>query len=274
MSYPVNLSDSEAFAVFYHNIFEYPLTLSELIRWTPKKSYKIKSKINFKNGFYYIKHKDTFVYERNLRKRISQRKILIAKKAAKVLSIIPVIRMVGISGSLAMNNAKKGSDIDLIIITKQGELWTARILTYFLLKITGFLVRKPKSSEEKDKLCLNIWLDESTLLWPKKQRNIYTAHEILQIIPILNKKKMFESFLSENKWAFKYWPNAQKIRMQNSYKYTKQRTFNIINYLAFWLQYSYLKPKMTREEVGISKAIFHPRDISKEILKKIYLTAK
>ena len=57
-----------------------------------------------------------------------------------------------------------------------------------------------------------MWLDESDMVWQRKDRNIYTAHEIAQIVPLINKDKTYEKFLSHNRWILDFWPNAVKIR--------------------------------------------------------------
>lgn len=271
----LQLTPEEIFSVYYHNFFDYPLNFSEIVRWKAGDIPNSYVEIDYKNGFYFIKGREGLIYKRILRERISQKKILIAQKASKLISSISTVKMIGITGSLAMGNATKESDIDLMIITKKGKLWTTRIVVYFLLKISGFSVRKPGEANQKNKLCLNIWLDESDMAWSIKVRNVYTAHEILQTIPIVNRGKTYENFIFKNKWALKYWPNAQKIKkLKDSSKYTKLRNLNIIDKFAYNLQFMYLKPKLTKETVSITKAVFHPRDLSKEMLKKIYLTQK
>lgn len=271
----LKLSAEESFSVFYHDLFEYPLTFSEIIRWTLKKSPNKLIDVKYKNGYYFLENRECLIYKRTLRKRISRKKTSIAKKACQVISLLPSIKFVGITGSLAMNNAKRDSDIDFIIITKKGKLWSTRLLVYFLLKIAGYPVRVPGKPDERDKLCLNMWLDESSLIWPSNKRNLYTAHEILQIVPLLNRGKTSELFLYKNKWALNYWPNAQKIKnINNSSKYTKLRNLSLLESILFKLQFLYLKPKLTKESVSISKGIFHPKDLGKEILEKMHLTEK
>ena len=92
-------------------------------------------------------------------------------------------------------NNLKNSDIDLLIITRKNMLWTTRALVYGVLKVMGYQLRKPEQKSEKDKLCLNMWLDETSLVWDRKDRNIYTGHEIAQIVPLINKKNIYEKFL-------------------------------------------------------------------------------
>lgn len=274
-SFAMNLSEKDltqkdVFSVFYHNIFEYPLTHSELIRWTPNNPPKKQIKVEYKEGFYFVSGKEGLIYKREVRKRHSQKKKKIAEKASKIMSHIPFIKMVGISGSVAMNNATKDSDIDLIVITKQGRLWTCRFITYLLLNLLGFHLRIPRNTTQKDRLCLNIWLDENNLAWKKRERNFYTAHEILQVKPLVNKDNAYERWLLKNSWVFKFWPNAVDKRLVNNINTTYMKLYNsnLFENIVYRIQLSYMKAKITREITKPGYAIFHPQDLSKKIVKK------
>lgn len=263
-----SLTKEEKFSVYYHNAFNFPLTFPELLKWTAKNPPEIKGKIGYKNGFYYIKGRERIIYKRITKNRYSKTKIDMAKKASGLISLLPGIRMVGLTGSLAMDNADMGSDIDLLIITKRGHLWSTRFLTYLLLKIANFNLRKPGSPAENDKLCLNMWLDESDLVWPKKDRNFYTAHEILQIVPLSDKNSTYNLFLTKNKWTLDFWPNAVDIKRHDSTLYTKLNKLSLIEKILFKAQFLYMRSKITREVVTPTRAIFHPNDLSGKITKK------
>lgn len=273
------LNEFEKFSVYYHNLFDYPLNFSELLRWTPgvlpQKSIN-DCDVAIQGNYFSLKGSEGLIYQRALRERISRKKMLIAKRSAKLLSVIPWVKVVAVSGSLAMQNAEKGSDIDLLLITSKDRLWTTRILSYLLLKVSGTKLRKPNDSNEKDKLCLNIWLDETDLPWKKKERNIYTAHEIAQLIPLVNKNKVFEKFLYQNRWITKYWPNGVRIkrkieeeRVSIPNKSFLNPIFNIFEKFCYKLQYQYMKPKITTEVISLKHAIFHPNNLSKRVLNKL-----
>lgn len=264
-------TDEEKFSVYYHDLFDYPLSFSDLIKWSSNKTLHDYSdqKINVvhKNGFYFLEGREGLVYKRLLRKRISLKKGKIAKKAAKLLSIIPGIKMIAQTGSLAMENSSEESDIDLMIITKRGFLWTTRLFAYFIIRLFGIRVRNPGVGDQKNKLCLNIWLDEADLSWPKKNRNIYTAHEIAQATPLVNKNKTYEIFLSQNKWILSYWPKA--VRIKNLKSTCSTGRINLVEKLAFKLQYLYMKNKISEETITTTRALFHPRDWAKIIMNRL-----
>lgn len=256
-------------SVAYHGIFGYPLRIGELQRWLAGK--KVRNNklrmgdIQTKNGFIFTRGQSENVYKRLMNEKFSKPKLKIAKKASKLLKTIPSIKMVAVTGSLAMANAREDSDIDLMIVTSKGTLWTTRLLSYLLLWLGGFKVRRKGESYEKDKLCLNIWVDETNLSWARK--NVFIAHEIFQTLPLIDKNGLYEKFVADNRWVFDYWPNAKRKTKTN-----KEKDFGVlilpfllIEPLAFWVQYLRMRNKVTRELITPSKALFHPVDWSRVV---------
>lgn len=263
-------------SLIYHDLFGFPLTAGELIKWQVGDGVNLKDwqgkKIKSKAGFYFLAGNEGLVFKRLLKKRISRRKMRTAKKAAKVLGLLPTVKMIAATGALAMENAGSEADIDLLIITQKQTLWTTRFLAYFILGLSGFALRRPKDKKQQDKLCLNMWLDEAALAWPARDRNIYTAHEICQIKPLLNKNKTYEKFLAKNYWVRGFWPNAirvqsTKCKVQRKILGTKDCVpFTWLEKFVFKMQYLYMKSKITREVISPHKAIFHPNDWGKVVL--------
>lgn len=263
-----SLTSDNIFSLIYHHLFEYPLTRLELIKWQPgKKLNKLKiPKISYgyTNGFYYLKSNKGFVFSRIVRKRNSLKKIQIAREVSKLLKRIPFIKMVAITGSLSMFNAKDSSDIDLIVVTKKGRLWTTRLLSILLLVLHGFKVRRWGDKNEENKICINMWMDETNLTWPENNRNFYTAHEIAQIMPLFDKQKTYQMILNKNLWLKDYWPNSVKIEKNKKYhKYVKPNQVESLVELFFYKsQRFYMKNKRTKEVISSNRAIFHPIDRS------------
>lgn len=248
----------------YHEIFGFPLTKAELVKWKTNfgKASARSKKIVVKNGFYVFVGSDGLVLQRRLREKNSREKMKIAKRAALILAKIPTVKMVGVTGSLAMMNATHESDIDLMVVTSGDTLWITRLLSIILLRVTGYALRRSNDRNEKDKLCFNIWMDERDLKITK--RNIYIAHELAQIVPLVNKNKRYERLLGENRWILKFWPNAVKIQKQKEHLRSGSRT-PVFETLAFKVQYQFMKKKITREIVTPTRAFFHPFDWSRYV---------
>jgi hypothetical protein len=81
---------------------------------------------------------------------------------------------------------------------------------------------------------------------------------LAQIVPLVNKDQAYEKLLFKNKWILKFWPNAVRISSLKFKNFSSKG--NLIEKLAYKLQYYYMKKKMTREVVTPTRAFFHPQD--------------
>lgn len=252
------MTSSEKIAIIYHELFNYTLSKDELKKWTAGS--KLVLKRHSKQSFRVNKVQKI--------DEINIAKMRIAKDASSVLQKVPTVLFVGITGSLAMNNAKKESDIDLMVITQHQTLWLTRLFVMAILFLSGFKLRRAGIKDEQDKLCLNYWIDESALKWEGPQ-NAYIAHEIAQVIPLVNKKNIYEQWITKNKWIYAYWPYAihrENKKKKQSQKSTMSSLLYPLNVLVFLIQKGYMSSKITRETVTLSKAHFHPYDWGQKVL--------
>jgi hypothetical protein len=201
----------------YADLFDYPLSEQEIFKFLisdqPVAHTKVQNtlskslrKIILKNGFYCLKGREKLIILRKKRQKWSQEKVKIAQKLAKWLRLIPWIKMVGVTGALAMNNAQKDDDIDFLIVTAKNRLWLTRLLTVFLVSLLAKR-RQPGDTKVKDKICLNMFLDEAHLRVPKKEQDLFSAHEVCQLKPILDKDQSYQRFINLNQWVMRFLPN-------------------------------------------------------------------
>ncbi|MCL4354264.1 hypothetical protein M1349_02205 [Patescibacteria group bacterium] len=266
--------------LLYSDIFDYPLTKEEIWNYLIsdkkilKKDFLLKLKnektVEQKDGFYFIKNRENIIEIRKKRQKISIEKIKKAKKIIPLLSLFPTVRMIGISGSLALENCEEDEDIDLFVITETGSLWVTRFLLVVSLKLFG-LYREKKSKIVKDKFCLNMLISKNCLKLSKSRQNLFSAHEIAQVLPIVSKGSSYRDFIAENLWVKNYLPNF-KIRKSFIEKKEKNLTLikilKIFNSILFRLQFEIMKRNITKEEVGIELAAFHPEDQSIRTIKE------
>lgn len=276
----------------YHNLFDYALTSEEIWRLLivnekrktqnaklqrKAQNYLVKVKrIERKNGFYFLKGRERIIRVRKRREKFSRRKIEIAKKVVKWLGLIPTIKMIGVTGAVAVGNAKKNDDIDLLLVTASERLWLTRILAVLFIEVLGKR-RRPTDKKVADKICLNIFLDENHLEMPKEKQNLFVAHEIVQMKPLFDRGGIYERFLRENKWVKKHLVNAfesqkSKVKMQNhksiySLYFLLLYLLELLEKFAYRLQLKHMRSKMTKEQVGLHFAFFHPQDVSGRVLK-------
>lgn len=293
---PQPLPPSSKASLLYHSLFDYPLKKSELNQWKldlKRSKFSVVKITNLKfqitNHYYHLSGEHKSVATRKLRSKYAEKKLKLAWKATEALKIFPSIKFIGITGSLAMSNTKPNDDIDLMIITKQGTLWTTRLLaTSCLLLATSLSLRRRSSKSEQDKICINMWMDERDLVI--KKRSLFTAHEILQIKPLLNREKIYEKFLEKNKWAYDFWKKPKNALNSNIEIRNNAQNFNVLNLkhliirvclefldfgfricnpVAYWLQRWYMQGQITNETVTKTRAFFHPVDWNKKVKNKL-----
>lgn len=204
----------------YADVFDYPLSSQEVWRFliTPSKT-KVSDVqialtqmsadlklINTNDGFYFLKGRDEIVNIRKKREQESRKKLKIAKRAARWLKLIPTIKMVAVTGALAMNNSEKEDDIDLLIVASRNRLWLTRLLTVFLVELVAKR-RRPGDKEVKDKICLNMFLDGNHLAVPKKEQDLFSAHEACQLKLLWDRNETYQKFVKENQWVKRFLPN-------------------------------------------------------------------
>lgn len=280
----MTLSDAVLSTLAYHHIFDYPLTESEIHQYligkkasprqVQKELTKLKAaaKIGERRGYFFLKNRPKIVELRLQRHKYSQEKLKRAGIFASLLKIIPTIKLVAISGALAMQNSRKKDDIDLVLISKENTLWTTRFLANLVLFP---FKRKPQPSRliTNNKACLNVLIDESRLeIEPK---NLYLAHEICQMKPLFDRDNTYHRFIKANRWVTKFLPNWRPTveygklnieyrKSQNPYSIIYTPVENFLRSFQLW----YMRPKITSEKIGEHQLFFHPQNTQERILKE------
>ncbi|KKR88389.1 MAG: hypothetical protein UU37_C0004G0007 [Candidatus Gottesmanbacteria bacterium GW2011_GWA2_41_12] len=215
--------------------------------------------ISYKNGYYFLRGREKIINIRNEREEYSRDKWTKAKKAASLLKIIPTVKMVGVTGSLAMNNSREDDDIDFFIITARGTLWLTRFFTTILLQLKG-VRRGPGGTNNKDKICLNMFMSEDNLTLTVSNRDIFTAHEVVQVRKIWDKSNTYVNFLSANFWVRDFLPNSLNFPLKEGKRLTK-KIFSLLmpfEILLRTIQIWYMKKRRTTEVISPELIMFHP----------------
>jgi hypothetical protein len=279
--------------LIYADIFDFPLTIQEIHKWLISKKTQpryiekalkkedLRFKIEDLGGYYFLNGRKNIVRLRKERQKSSYIYIRKAKIISWFLKLIPWIKLVGVSGGLAMENAGKSDDIDLFIICSKKRLWISRLFTLIILSILGQRrKRRDLKKQASGKICTNLFLEEDQL--EQKSKDLFTAHEVLQMKVIWQRGGIYSKYLADNEWVFKFLPNWVSDEIMN-YKfriksYSKQN-HNLLNFLENLIkrwQLKYMgKPKgMERIEEGA--VYFHPEDQREKVLEryKEKITAK
>lgn len=209
--------------------------------------------------------------DREKRLKITSQILEKNKQYLKIISKIPWIKMIALTGSVANQNADKNADVDLLFITESNRLWICRGLVFVVLKIIG----KLPNEKDKREICPNIFIEENNLGWPKKKRNLYVAQNIISMKPYLWRDDIYFKFIKANNWIGKYYPNFI-INFPKETKMKKQRKSVPVSLIESWamkIQISHMKKDITTETVNKKLIHFNKNDSSKRILsgyRKIY----
>lgn len=261
--------------ISYASFFRFSLLPSEIHHWLicsrPVPLKKLQPYLTYKPSA-------TTLRRRSQTARFSHQKILYTHRLLVFLKHLPGLRLLAISGSVAAFNAQKDDDIDLFFITAPNTLWLVRPLVIALITIF-FHRRRPREShaQSPNAFCPNFWLDTLSLSIPPDRRSLYTAHEVLQVIPLLDKEDTYRRFLLANSWTKKYLANAYQSSLRaNSQSLTvpeKHYLFLVpLNFIFFLLQFLYMFPKKTSEAVHLHAAFLYTTDYSTQLKRHLKKT--
>lgn len=269
----------------YFAVFKYPPSLEQLHQFLSLKVSKAelqktvrelmkKKKIEALevDAMRYCKKGDSQFFEQFQQHSLpSLNKMVAVSWFFRILRILPAIEFAGISGSLSMMNAGKKDDIDICIITAPGRLWTGRLIA----NIVAIMLGKKRFFHDphpENKLCLNLFFDASDVVIPKEKQNEYVAHEVLQMLPVVNKYDAYQRFLQQNEWIKDIFPNSHipKVIVDPTYEIIGAIPLlrNISEQVAKRVQLISIEKRKTKEYITENQLWFFPDDFEKKIKKK------
>ena len=214
------IKDSIFKTLKYYDFFDFPVTQEEIHRYlgiqTTKKEVSqvlqdlLRKRLvdfNIQNGLYALRGHGKRSIDRAARKGYSDQKRQKINKYLVLLKLFPWFSLIGLSGSCAIDNAKKTDDIDLFIISTPGRMWTSRFTAVSIAKLLR-MHRSRNSTAMMNKVCLNLFYDGLNVKVPQHKQNTYIAHEIVQMRPLYARKGAYSLFMRENAWYRTFLPNV------------------------------------------------------------------
>ncbi len=220
----------------FWDIFDYPLTKEELFRYLLIYGYPDLSRrggipphggggysyVDFfnhlgqfeqlhqfehKDGFYFLPGRQNIVDSRQLKVKLVEQKMKIAKRGIKKLAKVPFVRGVFVCNTLSIGVPDEDSDIDVFIVVHKGRIWLARFLA--TLSLSLFRLRRTKT-KIKNKICLSFYVTDDNLNLEKIaiKDDVYLIYWLNNLIPIYDPDKLHESVMRANQWVKKYLPNG------------------------------------------------------------------
>ncbi|MGH2466592.1 MAG: hypothetical protein ACRDGL_02525 [Candidatus Limnocylindrales bacterium] len=139
--------------------------------------------------------REHLVAERARREAISAALWRRAHPWARRVAALPFVRLVAVTGSLAVGASADDADVDLLIVTEPGRLWLTRAMTVGLVRA---------AAARGVPLCPNYFLADSAL--ELTDHDLFTAHELVQMVTLSGAHAQ-AALLERNGWYRDFLPN-------------------------------------------------------------------
>jgi hypothetical protein len=193
----------------YADLFDYPLTAPEITRYligcvaTEEEVVAaltghagLAPRVAARDGAFCLAGREAVFALRAERRAVSAPFWRRAQRYGALLGRFPFVRMVAVTGALAMENVAGNPDIDLLVIAEPGRVWICRRL--LVLAVRAIRLRG-------DEICPNFVLASDHLALA--DRDLFTAHELAQMRPLTG-YDVYQAMLAANDWATAFLPNA------------------------------------------------------------------
>ncbi len=193
----------------YADVFDFPLTATEVHRYLighPAGQEGVAAgmgalvrsgRVEAHEGYFALPGRSHLLQVRRHRTALSTRLWERARSYGRLLAALPYMRMVAVSGALAMNNADRVGDIDYFLVTAPGRLWLARAMSIAIVRL---------AARRGVTLCPNYLLTTRALALP--DQTLFTAHELAQMVPLAG-HDLYRRLRRLNRWTAAYLPNAE-----------------------------------------------------------------
>ncbi len=187
----------------YADIFDYPLTAPEIHRYLTGLPASFETVQNALPGplqrcdnYYTLLGREAIVAIRQRRQQNAAVLWPLAVRFGASIARLPFVRMVAVTGSLAMDNVEENADLDYLVVTTPGRLWFCRALILVLGRLAAL---------QGAQICPNYIISQNALAF--SPASIYAAHELAQMVPLAG-LDVYEEIRMRNRWMESFLPNA------------------------------------------------------------------
>jgi hypothetical protein len=192
----------------YGDIFDYPLTVKEIhhfliedsasleqVQSTLDESEWLRQRVTQVNCYYATRPETADI--RDCRQKSSEKLWGTAVRYGIWMAYLPFVRMVALTGALAMHNASDDDDdLDYLVVTARGRVWLARLLVVVMVRVARLWGVR---------ICPNYVVSETRLT--QQRQDLYIAHELVQMVPVSG-AATYQQMRAANDWLTPLMPNA------------------------------------------------------------------
>jgi hypothetical protein len=195
-------------SVLYAALFDYPLTLGQLrrtlieSRQTPteivsrvRRSAALQTIVEYRDGFFFPAGRSGLIDVRRSREARSRAFLAEHRPLLRLIALLPYVKLVALSGSVAHLNLESGGDLDLFVVTRGRHVWSTAVVVVVLAK----LLRRRRT------LCANYIVSEDALAFDSQ--DLFTANQIINLKPIAG-REVFTALLAANPFVRTFYPNV------------------------------------------------------------------
>jgi hypothetical protein len=193
--------------VAYSDVFDYPLTETEVHRYLdgvaaspPEVTRGLRrltgSALRAGDDLVALAGREELFDLRRRRRRQAERLWPAARRWGSIVGRLPLVRMVAVTGALAVDNLTTSADIDFLIATKPGRVWLCRSLVIQTVRAARL---------QGVALCPN-WLLAADAL-ELEHRTLFAAREMTQMVPVVG-LDLYRRIRAVNPWTEHWLPNA------------------------------------------------------------------
>lgn len=178
------------------------------------------------NIYYSLFGREKIVQEYFQNFKVSRERFKKVNRTIQLLKYVPFVKNISVINSLALNNSREASDIDILIITKRGKLWTARAFTVLFLELIG---QNKNKWYNAGKFCLGFAFDESNLDLKtiKFTKDIDFTYWLANLTPVYD-RGIYKNLIEQNPWVKEELPNWEK----KSYKAETTKKYALEKFLS------------------------------------------
>lgn len=206
---PMNLEHSILKTIAFFDLFEFPLTAEEIKEhlYNYKKPLHIKElkgtleemeNVEQIHDYYFLKGRGKLVDIRKTRKFIAEKFWNRTRQYGQYIARAPFVEMAAICNNLAYDNPNELSDIDLLIVIKEGRMWISRLWVTLVLHFFG--VRR-HHDKVVGRFCLSFFVTPKKLnmeLLQMKPEDPYLGYWTKLVTPFYG-EGMYKQFMEVNK---------------------------------------------------------------------------